>query len=549
MISSRPPAREHRLLDLRDYLMILRRRKQWLIVPMLVVLVTALFWTSRQTPYYSSSSHVLVKSPIPPGSDVEATVNLETETQLAGSARVAQLVSRDLDLGSDYPLTALQRSVNVEVLAPESTTSPPEILVITYSDPDPVVARNRAQAFAKSYLDFRYQELVDNLEAQTQGIEGQLDALSTELETIEAEIAAGGSDGDTAALRAQADTLGAQLGILRQQQAQFTPPAPGQVGSIIQAAELSSQPFGRDFIRNGAIALFVGLALGVGAALLSERMDDSIRGRSDLEDVLGEQVLAVVPRVAEWNKIEEPFIATLEAPDSPAAEAYRTLRIAVSFAASQRGVKTLAVTSPEMGEGKSTTSANLAVAFASAGKRVILVSGDLRKPRLDDFFPMRGSHSGLTNVLVGEVGAQEALTRPFDVPNLKLMGSGPIPGNPAELLTSPALTRTLEELEPQADLIIIDSPPVLVVSDVLALARSVDGILLVVSASTSRSAVEQARMQLAQVHAKVIGAVLNSVDQSNFDAYTYHYGLYSSYSETASNGSGAREKRFFAARR
>ena len=270
-------------------------------------------------------------------------------------------------------------------------------------------------------------------------------------------------------------------------------------------------------------------------AFLRERLDDRLGGRADFEDRIGAPVLSVIPQVSGWRSREVAKLITIEQPKSGPAEAYRTLRTSVLFAANQQGMKSLILASPSAGEGKTTTAANLAVALADAKRRVILVSADLRKPRIHRFFPGMANDVGLSNVLAGEAKPWEALQDP-KVENLRVMASGPVPGRPAELLQSEQMGELLAELQEVADFIIIDSAPVLVVSDCLALVPLVDGVLFVAdSETTPGTAVSQAREQLEQVGATVIGAVLNNFDPARargygyyqYGGYRYRYGAYS----------------------
>jgi capsular exopolysaccharide synthesis family protein len=275
----------------------------------------------------------------------------------------------------------------------------------------------------------------------------------------------------------------------------------------------------------GAIGLIAGLAFGIGLAFVREQLDDRLRGRADLEERLGAPVLVVVPRVPGWKRRKDAKLITVEQPKSAFAESYRTLRTSILFAAAQRGVRTLMVVSPTAGEGKTTTAANLAVVLADAGKRVILVSTDLRKPRVQRFFEV-SNEVGLSNVLAGEVKPWEALQDPGRE-NLRLLTSGPVPTAPAELLQSEQMGELVEELREVADFVILDTAPVLLVADALALAPLVDGVLVVVDAeTTSRGAVTSARDQLEQLGAPVLGAVLNNFDPSKAKAYSSYYGYY-----------------------
>ncbi|MGH9895228.1 MAG: CpsD/CapB family tyrosine-protein kinase, partial [bacterium] len=211
---------------------------------------------------------------------------------------------------------------------------------------------------------------------------------------------------------------------------------------------------------------------------------------------------------------------------STAGEAYRVLRTNLLAAAAREEVKTILVTSPSHREGKTTTSANLGIALAQAGKRVILVSADLRRPRLHEFFRLpRGP--GLSEVLRGKEALGRAV-RTFDasvsphVQNLRVLPSGAAVDNPAELLASGAMTSVLEALETEADLVVLDVPPLLPVTDAVALAPLVDAVLLVVGPkSTTSISLASSRKQIDNVGARFLGVVLNDLGRGMVQAYGY----------------------------
>ncbi|HEX8098813.1 MAG TPA: polysaccharide biosynthesis tyrosine autokinase [Actinomycetota bacterium] len=281
-------------------------------------------------------------------------------------------------------------------------------------------------------------------------------------------------------------------------------------------------------------------------AFLRERLDDRLRGRSDVEEQLGVSVLSVIPKIAGSRKREQSMVVAIEESKSAAAEAYRTLRTSIQFQAAQKGMKTLLITSPTAGEGKSTTAVNLSATLAQAGKRVVLVSADLRKPSVHRFFRVYNT-VGLVDVLAGEASVKQAVR---EVANVQLLLSGPIIANPSEVLQSEQMGELLDELRSMADFVIIDSAPVLVVADSLALAPRVDGVLVVADAQgTSRGALASARVQLEQVGATLIGAVLNNFDPSKAKTHPYYYRYQYRYvygpgraGEPLGNGEQAREE-------
>jgi polysaccharide biosynthesis transport protein len=348
---------------------------------------------------------------------------------------------------------------------------------------------------------------------------------------LETERDATVDEAERANLQSRISSLISRIAILQQDLEDLTAPEELDVGQIVIPAELPEAPSSPNHMMTLIMALLVGTVLGIAAAFLRERLDDSLRGRSDLENYAGVPVLAVVPLVRSWKRRDKPIIVSRDEPEAPAAEAYRTLRTGVLFdAASRNNTKVVLITSPEAGEGKTTTAANLAVSLAQAGKRVIIVSADLRRPRLHEFFG--GDHTrGLTNILVGEKRFGEVAQRASAVGNLSLLHSGPVPRNPAELVGSQAMRSLMLELRNEADFVIIDAAPVLAVADSLTLAGYADAVILVADAQTTkRTAVMQSREHLERVQARVIGAVLNNFDPSK--AWGYHsYTAYRGYME------------------
>lgn len=201
-------------------------------------------------------------------------------------------------------------------------------------------------------------------------------------------------------------------------------------------------------------------------------------------------------------------LITITDPRSPVAEAYRRLRTNLEFASLDSSLRTLLVTSAGPDEGKSTTLSNLAVSIAQAGRRVILVDGDLRHPRLHELFGL-DNRQGLTTVVgqaSGDIPLQES-----GVNGLRVLAAGPLPDIPADLIALPAVETLIATLREQADIVLFDAPPVVTVTDAAVLASKVDGVLLVINAGrTRREYAQRAKALLAQVHARVIGAVLTN---------------------------------------
>lgn len=218
-------------------------------------------------------------------------------------------------------------------------------------------------------------------------------------------------------------------------------------------------------------------------------------------------------------------LATIKSPKSPAAEAYRTLRTNIQFSSFDNKIKTIVITSSGPAEGKTTTSCNLAIATAQAGKRTILLDCDMRNPKIHKVFEL-SNQTGLSDVLIGEVNYYEAVHN-TEVENLRVLSSGTRPPNPAELLSSEKMKKFLESLKENYDYIIIDTPPIIMVTDAQILSRYADGCLLVIaSGEADKNAAIKAKELLEKVDAKILGVVLNKLDTKRKGYYGQYYNYY-----------------------
>lgn len=513
--ASQIPESTDEYLDLRQYVSILKYRKWQIIAIITLIVASALAYSYSQTPLYTSEASVLVKSPTAGTLEAGEAPNLETERRLASSETVAALVADDI--GGD-PEDILK---GLSVQAQSNT----EILGFVYTDPSPVRAQRHAQSFADAYLEFRRQQTLDDLLAVSDSVQQRIQQLNRQLSDTTEALSSTNDNSERATLQAQANALVGQIAILQQELVDLTPPDTLRVGQVVSPASLPEAPSSPNHLTNALLGLILGLGLGIGWALLRERLDDRLRGKEDLEVSVRTAALAAIPQVSGWKKKQAVLVSVSDG-KSAAAEAYRTLRTGILFSMNQSKARTLMVTSAHPGEGKTTTAANLGVVLAQADRRVVLVSADLRRPHIHNYFGI-DNQTGLTHVLAQEISPWQAL-KDSGVENLQILNAGAIPGNPAELLGSGAMADLLGQLADKADVVIIDAAPVLAVSDSLALARLVDGVLFVANADkTHRAAVQQARRQLDQVDAKLIGSVLNNLAMGRAHAYGYYgYGSY-----------------------
>jgi capsular exopolysaccharide synthesis family protein len=270
------------------------------------------------------------------------------------------------------------------------------------------------------------------------------------------------------------------------------------------------------------LALIIGLALGVGIALLRELLDKTFRSADSLRAATKAVVLGTI--AFDDTAKASPLIVDGQA-RSVRAEAFRQLRTNLQYVDVDNPLKVLAVTSSIAGEGKSSTATNLAVSFAEAGAKVLLIEGDLRRPRVAEYLGIEGG-IGLTNVLTGRLAIEDVL-QPWGKGGLTVLASGPIPPNPAELLGSKSMAQLLQSLKKTFEIIIIDTPPLLPVTDGAIISAEADGAILVVRhGKTKRQQVSRAIASLEAVDARLLGAVINMAPTRGADSYGYGYGYY-----------------------
>lgn len=546
-LPTREPASE-----LREYLHVLLSRKLSILLVAGASVAAALSYSARQPPMYASTARVLVNQIVLFSQVGAFKPNIDTERQVVDSEAVASLAAAELEGNPDPD----------ELLSGLSVGGVPEteILNIRYAHPDPQEPQRRAQAFASAYLEFRRQQMLQDQSGSVETIEASIQDLNSKLDTVNARIATTSDPLERTTLDSQANVLISRVAFLQQRLSDATSNEVS-IGRVVTTAS----PAGLvppNHVGNGLVALFVGLVAGVGVAFLRERLDDRLRGRDDLAALADAPVLAVIPVVRQWQG-RHPSSVTEMAPGSPAFESFRTLRANLLFAAGQEKVKTVMVTSAGRGEGKTALTANLGIVLAAAGKKVVLVSADLRRPRLDRFFGI-DTGTGRAEVLAGPVnhlgvwepnrqldlvgvgtgrmlsdqaavlvgpahgslpaseaqdGAPRSSRRRWWRP--RAAGEGVGRAEPGAVVRRPSMTgeeiwgsdemkERLLRWRDVADIVLIDTPAVLPIADASSLAPFTDAVLLVADASrTSRESVRRAREQLDQVGTFVVGAVLN----------------------------------------
>jgi capsular exopolysaccharide synthesis family protein len=472
--------------------------------------VLALFYSIVVAdPTYASHAKVLVRpitSDVTPQS-VDKLVVMGTERELATSATVALRAKEQLH--SADSVAVFQKRVTASVVGAT------QFLDVVCRAGTKLAAQQCAEAVANSYLDLKAQHATIARDTRIASANAALTPLNAQIVEATKRLTAAPVGSPTQAeAEATVRRLQDQAKPYRQVLADMAKLNVNDPGTVVSAANRPGAPDSPKPKTNAVLGAFFGLFLGLLVAFGRDRVDNRLRGRVDLEEYLRAPVLATVPRTRR-NGRTAPTLVTMQHPNSPASEAYRALRTRMLVMAERQGLKTIMVASPTGEDGKTAIAANLAVSLAQVGKRVVLLSADLRGSKVHQYFGL-DNERGLSNVLAGEMPPWEAVQEPPGLERLWVFGSGPVPAQPAELLQSDLMRELLAERRKVADFVIIEAPAALNASDCLALAPLVDGILVVADAKhTDRDEVEQVRIQFEQVGGQVVGAVMSNATGSS----------------------------------
>jgi len=532
--------------DLRDSIAVLRRRKWTIIVVVVVVLALGAVMSYRKSPVYEATASLLLRaqsenSVLAEASSSDPERRVQNEAELIRGARTAAEAERRLGFGAGVGVSAGGDSDVIEITA-------------TASDPDR--AALIANTYAEAHRDLRKQDSLALLTSAREEVQRQLDGIDQALAQatqrvadLQAQRAVELDPGVQADLDKQInqaiqdrdtvlhsrDPYTNQLGDLDVEEDLARQNAPLQ---ILAPASAPGSPISPNHRQDLTVTLVLGLLLGIAVAFVQEHLDDSVRNVNDLAKVTGGlPSLAIIPRHESTPEGEMPPILTATKPMSHTAESYRSLRTSVEFLALEKRMQTIQVTSAQAGEGKTSTVVNLAVAFAQAGEKVIVVDCDLRRPRLHEYFGL-DRHLGFTSVLLNERNLEEVVRVAPGFDNLQVLCSGPLAPNPSELLGGERFAEIVRKLSTDHTVVLIDSPPVLPVTDALVLSRVADATIVVASSGvSSKRRFARSVDSLRQVGAPLVGSVLNSAPLDVAYGYVdYGYVAYG-------NGSGAETRR------
>ena len=504
-----------------DYLRVLLRRKFLILICVVVAVAGAIgIDLVRQKQYTSTAQLQFLAQGAAGSSGTGANAILDpqaiaTDLQVLQSSQVKAQAAKILKVAP--PAVSLSQIGTSAVAA------------VSVSSSSSASAAKAANAYAQAYISYSTQQFISQQTQTEATIQRQITSIQNQINGLNGQIAGAKSGSNISGLQSQLDSAFASLNSLQQQLTQLQISTQNSAGArIIQPATPSSSPSSPRQVQDGFIAGGIGLLIGMLLAFFLERLDDRIRSKQDLEQVSeGLPSLGLIPVVQGWKNARVPLLVALDRPTSPAAEAYRGLRTSIQFVGLDRPVRKLQVTSPAVADGKTTTSANLAATLAQAGQRVVIVSCDLRRPRIHEFFGL-SNDVGLTSVLVGDVNLVDALVAVPGFNQLTLLPAGPIPPNPSELLGSRRARELFEVLAEESDIVVFDSPPVLPVTDATVIAAGMDAVLLVAMSSvTTVRDFRQSIEVLGRVDAPLFGTILNGASEADsymYYRYGYQYG-------------------------
>ena len=481
-------------MELKHYLSTLWKWS-WLIILSTLVASVACFWsTSRMPRTYRTSTTLMVgrfmETADPSGQDFYISQQLaQSYVQLV--ARQPVLQGAIDTLGLAMPWQALAGQVKAS-LVPGT-----QLIQINVQDTDPLRAKALADEIARQLIlqsptaaeeqeQAQYRQFVHQRLAILQT---QIEEAEKQVEELEGRLALENSARGIQDIRGQIETLQQKATTWQNNYAamlDFYKGSRTNYLSVVEPATIPYTPVSPKVEYFVALAAAIGFTLAAGAAFLIEYLDDTLKTKEDVERVLKLPTLGNIARI---SGIREPsdHLVTLELTYWPIAEAYRVLRTNVQFSTlNSPSCTLLLISSATPGEGKTTTACNLAITMAYAGKQVILVDSDLRRPSLHRLFKV-SNQRGLTRLLLDESLPLDAALLETPVAGLKLMPSGPLPPNPADLLGSDPMKRRIEQMEALANVIIFDTPPILPVADASILGAMCSGVILVVQAGRTRS--------------------------------------------------------------
>jgi Mrp family chromosome partitioning ATPase/capsular polysaccharide biosynthesis protein len=553
-----PGGPEREGLTLRDYLAVIWRRKWVIALVMVVATSSAYYYSSRQAKKYSADSTIIYKQQLDLANPLDSSSTDVTGLDREMASINDLLVSPDLQkrvrtllekanvsTSAGYKVTAAQQSTDA---GSNNTNSGSNVVVFTGDSKSPVLAAAGANAAAQAFVDWNQQLQRNQISRAIPVLQGQLAEYQTPLSK---------------------QTTDYIMLKQRLQDLQILQATANGNYQLLAPASVPITPYAPNPLRSGILGFGLGLFAGIGLAFLLEQFDTRVRRPDDVAAILRQPILGRLPRISS-KLLGESALITMRHPEGHVAEAFRMIRTNLEFMAVDNEIGSLLVTSCMKSEGKSVAVANLAISMALAGKKVVVVDADMRRPRQHMLFGIDNAR-GLSTVATGRTDLMDSMVRvdvspvrdgagaakagangadfaawvrgPEASSRLYVLPSGPIPPNPGEIVASKRFQGIIESLEAEADLVIIDTPAMLAVGDTSTIAARVDGVVFLVDLRSSKKPqLHTAADQLFRLPTKMLGTIvrMNGTRGSRYYYYSPHYYYQYSYTE---DGQKQMEKR------
>lgn len=505
-------------IDLRQYLSLFWQWA-WLIALVTVIAGLVSFLVSqRMTPIYSASTTIYIN---------EAPSTKTTDyNSIITSERISGTYSKMITTRPILEEVAERVGVTVDYLDGKITVSPirdTTLIQISVKSSDPYLAAQIANELANVFSDRVVFIQEERFTVSKESLQTQISNMEDQIEEVTNALAFEDDPGVRSSLETKLTQYRAIYSnlILSYEQIRLSEAQTVSTVMAVDPAVVPTKPISPQVLRNTALAAMVGLMLAVGVIFLIEALDDTLKTPDEVKKTLGLPVLGIITK----HESEEGKPITSVAPRSPVSEAFRSLRTNIQYTVIDEPLHTILITSTDPKEGKTTIVSNLGVVFAQLGKKVTLIDADLRKPTLHKKLGLQ-NRNGLTSLFVRSIETVDLICQKTEIPNLSVITSGELPPNPSELLGSKRLQSILNSVKEKSDVVIIDSPPALAVTDPLVLVPYVDAVLIVIKPGfTKGKSAALVIEQLRRSNANIIGVVMNELDlgKSRYSYRYYHY--------------------------
>jgi non-specific protein-tyrosine kinase len=515
-------------MELRQYLTLAGKWLWLILLSVIIAGASSYFASMAATPIYSTKTTLMVgrvtSNPDPSSNEINTgTLLAQTYSQLARREPVLKGTIESLGLDISWALLANQVRTTV---IPQT-----QLLEISVVDSDPFRAKVLADSIAQQLIlqspttpNTLNQEQLDFTQAQLTDLSGKIEKAQQDMSRLKQELDAANSSRSIQELQNQVNVLDSKISEWQNTYTRLLSTLQGgniNALTVLEEATIPRNPFSPNVSRNVLLASAVGLILALGGVFLIEYMDDTIKTPEDITRATNLPTLGAIARIS-GEEVTDKLVAVRH-PLSPIVEAFRVLRTNLQYSALDKPLRTMMITSPSPGEGKSLTLANLGVVMAQSGQRVILVDTDLRRPMLHKIFGLSNRY-GLSDTVLHSTSSITERMQTTETRNLFVLTSGPLPPNPAEVLGSDRFREIIEGLKQSADIVLMDSPPVLAVADATILGTQADGVILVArSGRTGRNEAERAVENLLRVRVHLLGAILNRARLGSRNSYYRYY--------------------------